>query len=152
MQQETIDNKETTVYFFCQRRNGKREWPLFSQNKELSKPKKKVEDLLIQCVLCLHSRRHHHGRMQGCLWEKRNLLIPRWFHDQKQVHNTKSIATDKSETLQDDDDDDNNGKTGDLSDNDDDDDELHCHPDFPGVKSSGKGKMGDLEYFSLPYQ
>jgi hypothetical protein len=27
---------------------------------------------------------------------------------------------------------------------------LSCHPDFPGVRRSGKGEMGDLEYFSLP--
>lgn len=25
-----------------------------------------------------------------------------------------------------------------------------CHPDFPGIKSTGKGEMGDLEYFHLP--
>ena len=27
---------------------------------------------------------------------------------------------------------------------------LNCHPDFPGVKTAGKGEMGDLEYFFLP--
>ena len=25
-----------------------------------------------------------------------------------------------------------------------------CHPTFPGVKATGKGEMGDLEYFHLP--
>jgi hypothetical protein len=25
-----------------------------------------------------------------------------------------------------------------------------CHPDFPGIKATGKGEMGDLEYFHLP--
>lgn len=25
-----------------------------------------------------------------------------------------------------------------------------CHPSFPGVKATGKGEMGDLEYFHLP--
>ena len=28
--------------------------------------------------------------------------------------------------------------------------EMKIHPDFPGVKSAGKGEMGDLEYFHLP--
>lgn len=31
-----------------------------------------------------------------------------------------------------------------------DDTTLSCHPDFPGVRRSGKGEMGDLEYFNLP--
>jgi hypothetical protein len=26
----------------------------------------------------------------------------------------------------------------------------HGHPDFPGMKSTGKGEMGDLEFFHLP--
>ena len=25
-----------------------------------------------------------------------------------------------------------------------------CHPDFPGIRPTGKGEMGDLEYFHLP--
>ena len=27
---------------------------------------------------------------------------------------------------------------------------LECHPDFPGIHQTGKGEMGDLEYFHLP--
>lgn len=27
---------------------------------------------------------------------------------------------------------------------------LSCHPDFPGVRQTGGGEMGDLEYFNLP--
>lgn len=30
------------------------------------------------------------------------------------------------------------------------DDDDDCHPNFPGVKATGKGEMGDLEYFHLP--
>jgi hypothetical protein len=36
------------------------------------------------------------------------------------------------------------------ADDDDDDAEEDGHPDFPGVKATGKGEMGDLEYFHLP--
>ena len=45
---------------------------------------------------------------------------------------------------------------GALSLNDDDnpdsteDEAVQCHSDFPGVKSAGKGEMGDFEYFHLP--
>jgi hypothetical protein len=28
--------------------------------------------------------------------------------------------------------------------------DSQSHPDFPGIKSTGKGEMGDLEYFNLP--
>jgi len=28
--------------------------------------------------------------------------------------------------------------------------DADCHPSFPGVKATGKGEMGDLEYFHLP--
>jgi hypothetical protein len=35
-------------------------------------------------------------------------------------------------------------------DNDDDIVTVSCHPEFPGVQMSGRGEMGDLEYFNLP--
>jgi hypothetical protein len=33
---------------------------------------------------------------------------------------------------------------------DDDDTLLTSHPDFPGIKVTGKGEIGDFEYFHLP--
>lgn len=47
-------------------------------------------------------------------------------------------------------DDDNETGHSETSASEDDDTTLTCHHDFPGVRRSGKGEMGDLEYFNLP--
>ena len=48
------------------------------------------------------------------------------------------------------DDDEEESEDSEVSASEADDTTLSCHPDFPGIRRSGKGEMGDLEYFSLP--
>lgn len=38
----------------------------------------------------------------------------------------------------------------DVTSEDEEDESSNSHPDFPGVRRSGKGEMGDLEFFTLP--
>jgi hypothetical protein len=59
-------------------------------------------------------------------------------------------STQAKHSSDDDTDDDNATGHSETSVSEDDDTTLTCHHDFPGVRRSGKGEMGDLEYFNLP--
>ena len=59
-------------------------------------------------------------------------------------------VAEKDQTPHDDESDDDETGRSQVSVSEADDTTLSCHPDFPGVRRSGKGEMGDLEFFTLP--
>jgi len=82
------------------------------------------------------------GRFEKDLEEAEDLL-DREEKMQAAVDKSKRAQNDSGSSYDSEDEQDSPSEADDIS-------TLSCHPEFPGVRQTGRGEMGDLEYFNLP--
>mmetsp|Transcript_9253 Transcript_9253/g.10212 ORF Transcript_9253/g.10212 Transcript_9253/m.10212 type:complete len:1096 (-) Transcript_9253:50-3337(-) len=82
------------------------------------------------------------GRFEKDLEEAEDLL-DREEKMQAAVDKSKRVQNESESSYDSDGEQDSQSEADDVS-------TLSCHPEFPGVRQTGRGEMGDLEYFNLP--